>query len=66
MSDPDRLRSVAQACVQAAHEVNDLDTAAMLLESAHRFLERADPELAKLNTDVQEFNRRRLYGAFQH
>ena len=43
----------------------------MLLESAHRFLERADPELAKLNTDIQEFNiqefnRRRLYGAFQH
>jgi hypothetical protein len=55
MSDLDRL---ARACVQAAHEVEDTGTAAMLLESAQRFLTRADPEFA-FKADDQEFNRGR-------
>ena len=55
MSDNDRLRTLAQACVQAAHDVEDTDTAAMLLESAHRFLSRTNPELAGLSTGDQDF-----------
>jgi hypothetical protein len=43
MADADRLQTLAQACVQAAHDVEDTDTAAMLLESARRFLERGNP-----------------------
>jgi hypothetical protein len=53
MSDNDRLRTLAQACVQAAHDVEDTDTAAMLLESADRFLKRANPELARLMPEDQ-------------
>ena len=43
MTDLDRLHTLARASVQAAHEVEDTDTAAMLLESAHPFLNRAIP-----------------------
>src|SRR6516165_8588763 len=56
MNDLDRLRTLARACVQAANEVEDTTTAAMLLESAQRFLNRADPQFA-LNGDDEEFNR---------
>ena len=38
MTDLDRLDTLVRACVQAAHEVADTDTAGMVLESAHRFL----------------------------
>jgi hypothetical protein len=66
MAYTDRLYDLAHACVQAAHEVDDTETAALLLESAHRFLERANPELAMLKKlDLAEFNRRQL-SAFQH
>jgi len=65
MSDLDRLRTLAQACVQAAQEVKDTDTAGMLLESAQRFLNRADPEFA-FEAGDQEFNRGQMYGAFKH
>jgi hypothetical protein len=58
MADADRLQTLAYACVQAAHDVEDTDTAAMLLESARRFLERSKPEVAALGTDVRAFNRR--------
>jgi len=40
MADADRLQALPQACVQAAYDVEDTDTAAMLLDSARRFLER--------------------------
>ena len=53
MADADRLQTLAYACVQAAHDVEDTDTAAMLLESACRFLERSKPEVAALGTDVR-------------
>ena len=66
MIDADRLQALAQACVQAAHDVEDTDTAAMLLESARRFLERGNPELAALRTDVRAFNRRQMYAGFEH
>jgi hypothetical protein len=66
MADADRLHTLAHACVQAALDVEDADTAAMLLESAHRFLEQASPELAVLRTDVQAFNREQIYAGFEH
>jgi hypothetical protein len=65
MSDLDRLRTLARACVQAAHEVEDTGTAAMLLESAQCFLTRADPEFA-FKADDQEFNRGQMYRMFEH
>jgi hypothetical protein len=40
MTDLDRLHTLALACVRAAREVEDTPTAVMLLESAHRFLNR--------------------------
>jgi hypothetical protein len=64
MTDLDRLHTLARACVQAAHEVDDTDTAAMLLESAHRFLNRAD--LTRLMPEEKEFNRGQMYRAFEH
>jgi hypothetical protein len=66
MSDADRLQALAQACVHAAYDVEDTDTAAMLLESARRFLEQENPELATLRTDLQTFNRRQMYAGFLH
>ena len=66
MTDLDRLHTLARACVQAAREVKDTDTAAMLLESAHRFLNRANPDLAGLMPEDQEFNRRQMYRTFEH
>jgi hypothetical protein len=66
MTDLDRLHTLAQACVHAAHEVEDADTAAMLLESADRFLKRANPEVAGLSTADPEFNRRQMYRASEH
>jgi hypothetical protein len=60
MTDLDRLDALARACVQAAHEVAGTDTAGML-ESAHRFLSRADPEVARLMPEDQQFNRRQMY-----
>jgi hypothetical protein len=66
MTDLDRLHTLARACVQAAHEVEDTDTAAMLLESAHRFLNRAHPDLARLMPEDQEFNRGEMCLAFEH
>ena len=65
MNDLDRLRTLARACVQAANEVEDTTTAAMLLESAQRFLNRADPQFA-LNGDDEEFNRGQMYRMFEH
>jgi hypothetical protein len=38
----------------------------MLLESARRFLEQGNPELAALRTDVRAFNRRQMYAGFEH
>jgi hypothetical protein len=38
----------------------------MLLESAHRFLNRAHPELTQLMSEDQEFNRGQIYCAFEH
>jgi hypothetical protein len=64
MTDLDRLHTLARACVEAAHDVED--TAAMLLESAHRLLSRANPELGGLSDGDQEFNRRQMYRAFEH
>jgi hypothetical protein len=61
MSDLDRLHALAGACVQAAHEVEDTSTAAMLLESAHRFLNRTNPD-----ADDQEFHREQMYRMFEH
>jgi hypothetical protein len=58
IADADRLQTLAYARVQAAHDVEDTDTAAMLLESARRFLERSKPEVAALGTDVRAFDRR--------
>jgi hypothetical protein len=66
MADADRLQALAQACVQAALTVDDTDTAALLLESAHRFLERANPELAVLLADIRASNRRQIYAGFEH
>jgi hypothetical protein len=66
MADIERLRSLAQACVQAAHDIEHTDTAAMLLESAHRFLERASPDLAGQKADLREFNRRQIYAGLRH
>ena len=63
MTDLDRLHTLARACVQAAHEVEDTDTAAMLLESAQRFLNRTDPGLT---LKVDEFNREQIYRTFEH
>jgi hypothetical protein len=63
MTDLDRLRTLARASVQAAHEADDTATAAMLLDSAHRFLNRANPELG-LKAD--EFNRGQMYRRFSH
>jgi hypothetical protein len=40
MTDLDRLITLARACVHAAHEVEDTETAAMLLDAAQRFLSR--------------------------
>jgi hypothetical protein len=37
----------------------------MLLDSAQRFLERANPELASPENDVREFNRQQLYAGFR-
>jgi hypothetical protein len=34
MADADRLHTLAQACLEAAYDVDYTDTAAMLLESA--------------------------------
>ena len=36
MADADRLQTLAYGWVQAAHDVDGTDTAAMLLESARR------------------------------
>jgi hypothetical protein len=65
MTDLDRLHALTKACVQAAHDVEDTGTEAMLLENAHRLLNRANPELAGLSTE-DEFNRRQMYRAFDH
>jgi hypothetical protein len=62
MTDFDRLHTLARACVQAAHEVNDTETAAMLLENAQRFLSRHP----KLNSDAQAFNRQQIYDVLKH
>jgi hypothetical protein len=66
MTDLDRLHTLAQACIHAAHEVEDTDTAAMLLESAHRFLSRANPEPAKLVPEDRQFNGGQMYRTFEH
>ena len=66
MADADRLQALAQACVQAAHDVEDTDTAAMLLASARRFLEQANPELEAIGADIRAFNRRQMYAGFEH
>jgi hypothetical protein len=55
VTDLDRLHTLARACVQAAHEAEDTETAVMLLESAHRFLNRTNPDFAQ-----------RMYRAFEH
>jgi hypothetical protein len=61
MTDFDRLHTLARACVQAAHEVNDTETAAMLLETAQRFVSR-HPKLS----DAQAFNRQQIYDVLKH
>jgi hypothetical protein len=43
MADADHLQRAAHACVQASLNVDDDATAAFLLESARRLLERANP-----------------------
>jgi hypothetical protein len=48
----------AESPWQTPTDFDDTDTAAMLLESARRFLERSKPEVAALGTDVRAFNRR--------
>jgi hypothetical protein len=65
MVDADRLHTLAEVCVKAAHDAQDTEVAAMLLDSAQRFLERASPELAPLKNDVCEFNRQQLYAGFR-
>jgi hypothetical protein len=59
MTDRDRLHTLAQACIEAAHEVEDTDTAAMLLDAAQRFLSR------QLNYDAHALNRQ-IYDIFKH
>jgi hypothetical protein len=49
--------------VSKRRKVDDTDTAAMLLESAHRFLNRADPGL---EANDREFNRRQIYRTLKH
>jgi hypothetical protein len=66
MSDTDRLHTLAEVCVKAAHKVEDTEVAAMLLDSAQRFLERANPDLARSRTDIQAFNRSLLYAGSEH
>jgi hypothetical protein len=66
MADADRLQMLAHACVQAALNIEDADTAAMVLESAQRFLARANTELALIRSDVSAFNRRQMYAGFEH
>jgi hypothetical protein len=62
MTDLDRLHALAQACVQAAHEAEDTQTAVMLLDSAHQFLDR----IARSTADEQEFNREQIYRGLLH
>jgi hypothetical protein len=66
MTDIDRLQTLASVCVKAAHNVEDTEVAAMLLETAQRFLERTNPQLALPRIDIQELNRRQLCAGFQH
>ena len=66
MADADRLQMLAEVCVKAAHDAQDTEVAAMLLDSAQRFLERANPQLAPPKTDVREFNRQQFYAEFRH
>ncbi len=60
MTDRDRLHTLAQACIEAAHEAEDTDAAAMLLDAAQRFLSR------QLDFDAQAFNRQQIYEMFKH
>ena len=60
MADADHLQRAAHACVQASLNVDDDATAAFLLESARRLLDRANPEL-----DVTAFNRQQIYEGLQ-
>jgi hypothetical protein len=56
MTDFNRLLALAQACVQVAREVEDPETAVMLLETAHRLLDRIVP-------DIQAFNCEQIHTA---
>ena len=44
MADSNRLRGLAHQCVQAAVDADDPATTVMLLDIAHRFLDRASIE----------------------
>jgi hypothetical protein len=62
MTDLDRLHSLARACVQAAQEVDDTDVAAMLLQTAQRFLSRHLEPVC----DAKAFNSQQIYGVLKH